>query len=87
MHLIITDAWLAKSRPIHLTGSRLVLSGLALALALMVVVAGLYHWVFLEGARQGWPVVGSLVSMCPPRRSRLHSKMENSAIASSASAT
>ena len=63
MHLIITDAWLAKSRPIHLTGSRLVLSGLALALALMVVVAGLYHWVFLEGARQGWPVVGSLVRL------------------------
>ena len=63
MHLIITDAWLAKSRPIHLTGSRLVLSGLALALALMVVVAGLYHWVFLVGARQGWPVVGSLVRL------------------------
>ena len=63
MHLIITDAWLAKSRAIHLSGTRLVLTGLALSLALMVVAAGLYHWVFLKGAREGWPVVGSLVRL------------------------
>ena len=63
MHLIITDAWLARSRAIHLSGTRLVLSGLALALALMVVAAGLYHWVFLKGAREGWPIVGSLVRL------------------------
>lgn len=63
MHLIITDAWLAKSRAIHLSGTRLVLSGLVLSLALMVVAAGLYHWVFLKGARERWPVVGSLVRL------------------------
>ncbi len=63
MHLIITDAWLARSRAIHLSGTRLVLSGLALALLLMVVAALLYHWVFLKGAREGWPIVGSLVRL------------------------
>lgn len=63
MHLIITDAWLAKSRAIHLSGSRLVLSALVLSLALMVVAAGLYHWVFLKGARERWPIVGSLVRL------------------------
>lgn len=63
MHLIITDAWLAKSRAIHLSGSKLVLAGLALSLALMMVAAGLYHWVFLKGAREGWPVIGSLVRL------------------------
>ncbi len=63
MHLIITDAWLAKSRAVHLTGTRLALTGLALSLALMLVAAGLYHWVFLKGAREGWPVVGSLVRL------------------------
>ena len=63
MHLIITDAWLAKSRAIHLTGTRLALTGLALALGLMLVAAALYHWVFLKGAREGWPVVGSLVRL------------------------
>ncbi len=63
MHMIITDAWLAKTRPIHLSGTQLVLSGLALSLALMLVAAGLYHWVFLKGARDGWPVVGGLVKL------------------------
>lgn len=63
MHLIVTDAWLAKSRAIHLSGARLLLAGLALSLLLMVVAATLYHWVFLKGAREGWPVIGSLVRL------------------------
>ena len=63
MHLIITDAWLAKSRAIYLSGTKLVIAGFVAALALMVVAAGLYHWVFLKGAREGWPVVGALVRL------------------------
>ncbi len=63
MHLIITDAWLAKSRAIHLSGTQLVLAGFVAALSLMVVAAGMYHWVFLKGAREGWPVIGSLVKL------------------------
>jgi murein DD-endopeptidase MepM/ murein hydrolase activator NlpD len=63
MHLIITDAWLAKSRAIYLSGTRLVVAGFVAALGLMVVAAGMYHWVFLKGAREGWPVIGSLVKL------------------------
>lgn len=63
MQLIITDAWLAKSRAIYLSGTKLVLAGLLAALALMLVAAGLYHWVFLKGAREGWPVIGALVKL------------------------
>ncbi len=63
MHLIITDAWLAKSRAIYLSGTKLVVAGFVAAFALMVVAAGLYHWVFLKGAREGWPVVGSLLKL------------------------
>ncbi len=63
MHLIITDAWLAKSRAIYLSGTKLVVAGFVAAFALMVVAAGLYHWVFLKGAREGWPVVGSLFKL------------------------
>lgn len=63
MQLIITDAWLARSRAIHLSGPRLVLAVLVAAFALMVVAAGLYHWVFLKGAREGWPVVSQLVRL------------------------
>lgn len=63
MHMIITDAWLAKSRPLHLNGTKLVAAGLALSLTCMLVALGMYHWVFLKGARDGWPVVGSLVKL------------------------
>lgn len=63
MHFIITDAWLAKSRAVHLSGTRLVLALLGLSLGLMVSAASLYHWVFLKGAREGWPVIGALVKL------------------------
>lgn len=63
MHLIITDAWLAKSRPLHLSGTQLILAGVGAALALMLVAVGMYHLVFLKGAREGWPVIGALVKL------------------------
>jgi murein DD-endopeptidase MepM/ murein hydrolase activator NlpD len=63
VHFIITDAWLAKSRAVHLSGTKLVLVFMGLSFGLMVAAAGLYHWVFLKGAREGWPVVGALVKL------------------------
>jgi murein DD-endopeptidase MepM/ murein hydrolase activator NlpD len=63
VHFIITDAWLAKSRAVHLSGTKLVLAFMGLSLGLMLMAAGLYHWVFLKGAREGWPVVGTLVRL------------------------
>jgi murein DD-endopeptidase MepM/ murein hydrolase activator NlpD len=61
VHFIITDAWLAKSRAIHLSGSRLLLLLIAASFGLMLTAAGMYHWVFLKGAREGWPVIGALL--------------------------
>jgi murein DD-endopeptidase MepM/ murein hydrolase activator NlpD len=61
MQLIITDAWLAKSHAIHLSGRKLLLVALLAAMALSLVSAGLYHWVFLKGAREGWPIFGALI--------------------------
>jgi murein DD-endopeptidase MepM/ murein hydrolase activator NlpD len=63
MHLIITDAWLAKQRAIHLSGTQLVFAMVAAALAIMLTALGLYHWVFLKAAREGWPVVSTLVKL------------------------
>jgi murein DD-endopeptidase MepM/ murein hydrolase activator NlpD len=63
MHLIIMDAWLARTRAIHLSGTKLLLSVVVVSLVLMLVAAGLYHWVFLKGAREGWPIIGSLVRL------------------------
>lgn len=63
MQLIITDAWLTKSRAFHLSGSKLFVTILVGSLALILTSAGLYHWVFLKGAREGWPVIGTLVRL------------------------
>lgn len=63
MQLIITDAWLAKSRTIQVTVPKLMAS-IALASMILVLVAGsMYHWVFLKGAREGWPVVGAFLRL------------------------
>lgn len=61
MQLIITDAWMARSRAIHLSGAQLVLVLAGLCIALMLVSAGVYHWILLKGARDGWPVIGTVV--------------------------
>ena len=63
MHFIITDARLAKSQAIHLSGAKLMVAMLALSFLLMLSAAGLYHWVVLKGARDGWPVIGSLLKL------------------------
>ena len=63
MQFIITDAWLAKSRTVHLSGTKLVLAAVTASLVLMLVAAGMYHWVFLKGARERWPVIGTLVRL------------------------
>ena len=63
MQLIITDAWLAKSRSIQVTLPKLILSTLLASLVLVVVAGAMYHWVFLKGAREGWPVVGALLQL------------------------
>jgi murein DD-endopeptidase MepM/ murein hydrolase activator NlpD len=63
MQLIITDAWLAKSRAIHLSGTKLILAITGVSFGLMLLSAVLYHWVFLKGAREGWPIIGTLVRL------------------------
>ena len=60
MQLIITDARF-RSRTIQLSGLRLTLAVLLASVCLMLLSAGLYHWVFLKGAREGWPVISTLV--------------------------
>lgn len=61
MQLIITDSWLAKTRAFHLSGWGLAVFFLSTAFALMLASALMYHWIFLKGAREGWPIIGSLV--------------------------
>jgi murein DD-endopeptidase MepM/ murein hydrolase activator NlpD len=55
VHIIITDAWLAKSRAIHLSGYKLIGAGLLASVLLVLGSMTVYHGIFLEGVRQGWP--------------------------------
>lgn len=63
MHIIITDAWLAKSRALHLSGIKLI--GIAVLTSLLVMLGAVaaYHWVFLQGVRQSWPGFGSVARL------------------------
>lgn len=63
MQLIITDAWLAKSRAVQLSGLQLVSAFLLSALILLLLALGLYHWVLLKGVEQGWPVISTVVKL------------------------
>ena len=60
VHIIITDAWLAKSRAMHLNGLKLVAAGALASVLLMLGSIATYHWFFLEGVRQGWPGFASV---------------------------
>ncbi len=60
MHIIITDAWLARSQALHLSGWKMLGAGLLGSVLLMLGSVATYHWVFLEGVRQGWPGFNSV---------------------------
>jgi murein DD-endopeptidase MepM/ murein hydrolase activator NlpD len=63
MQLIITDAWLARSRALHLTGVQLAVTFVLSAAVILLMALGLYHWVFLKGAQENWPVIGAVVKL------------------------
>lgn len=63
MQMIITDAWLVRSGTLYLSGRRLLVVLVLSAFVVALLAAGLYHWVFLKGAREGWPVIGSMVRL------------------------
>ena len=63
MHIIITDAWLARSQAMHLNGWKLIGAALLSSVVLMLGSVATYHWVFLEGVRQGWPGFVSVARM------------------------
>lgn len=63
MQLIITDARLARSRALHLSGFQLLGAFFLASLVLMLSALALYHWVFLKGVREGWPIIGAVVKL------------------------
>jgi len=61
MQLIITDAGFMRPRTVQLSLGRMLIISLGASFVLMITAAGLYHLVFLKGAREGWPVVGAFL--------------------------
>ena len=53
MQLIITDAWMARSRAIHLSGAKLIFALLALCLVLFTFSALLLNWFYHKSASNG----------------------------------
>jgi murein DD-endopeptidase MepM/ murein hydrolase activator NlpD len=61
MQLLITEGALARHRVVYLSRSQLLLAAAGLLLVLMLFSGAVYHFVFLQAAREGWPVVSQLV--------------------------
>ena len=63
MQLIITDPRLSRSYVLQTSPSGVVLMLVAFFLAVTLVSAGIYHWILLKGAREGWPVISQVMRL------------------------
>lgn len=63
MQVLITHGSLARTRVLNLRRWQILLAAAVLALLLMLTSGTIYHFVFLKAAREGWPVVSSLVRL------------------------
>lgn len=63
MQLIITDPRLARSYVLQVRGPALAAILCAVFLVVTLASAGVYHWILLKGARDGWPVVSSVMRL------------------------
>src|SRR5687768_7743004 len=63
MQILITHGTMARTRAVRLNRIQL-LAVLAVLAALVMLASGaIYHFVFLKAARDGWPVVSSIVRL------------------------
>ncbi len=63
MQLIITDPRRSRSYVLQTSPSGVVLMLAAFFLAVTLVSAGIYHWILLKGAREGWPVISQVMRL------------------------
>jgi murein DD-endopeptidase MepM/ murein hydrolase activator NlpD len=63
MQVLITHGRMAKTRVLNLSTRRIVVLVLLLAALLMLTSGAVYHFIFLKAAREGWPVVSSIVRL------------------------
>ncbi len=61
MQLLITHGTMARTRVLQFSRWQLVLALMVLIGALMMLSGLVYHFVFLKAAREGWPVVSTII--------------------------
>lgn len=61
MQIMITHDVSARVRVLQLSRWQLAVLALGLVFVLMLTSGAVYHWFFLKAAREGWPVVSSVV--------------------------
>jgi murein DD-endopeptidase MepM/ murein hydrolase activator NlpD len=63
MQIMITHGSLARTRVVQFARWQMVLATMLLCLMLMSLSGAIYHFIFLKAAREGWPIVGRIVSL------------------------
>lgn len=61
MQIMITHDVTARVRVLQFSRPQLVFMALSLLILLLLSSGAVYHWFFLKAAREGWPVVSSVV--------------------------
>lgn len=61
MQIMITHDVSARVRVLQISRLQLACAALGVIFALMIFSGAIYHWFFLKAAREGWPVVSSVV--------------------------
>jgi murein DD-endopeptidase MepM/ murein hydrolase activator NlpD len=63
MQVLITHGSVARTRVLHFNRLQILAAAFALVCALLLLSGTVYHFVFLKAARDGWPVVSSIVRL------------------------
>jgi murein DD-endopeptidase MepM/ murein hydrolase activator NlpD len=63
MQLIITDPRLSRSYVLQTSPGGVALAMAGFFIAVTLVSAGIYHWILLKGAREGWPVISQVMRL------------------------
>ena len=63
MQLLVTHSSMARTRVLQFQRWQLLLAAAVLTVLLMMASGAVYHFIFLKAAREGWPVVSSLVRL------------------------
>jgi murein DD-endopeptidase MepM/ murein hydrolase activator NlpD len=63
MQIMITHGGMSRTRVVHVSPAKVLLSLFTLVVATLALSGAVYHYFFIKAAREGWPVVSQLVKL------------------------